>query len=188
VGDHIRAEKSRIRAEVAEALAAMTADARARQSAAITKRLVASDAFCAAQCVLGYVALATEVDTAALLHAVLVQGKTLALPRTNASTRTLSAHHVCHIDRDLEPGPFQTQQPRMTCAVIGLDAIDLIVVPGLAFDSVGRRIGHGQGYYDRLLQQVPAQTPRLGLAFACQMRDTLPEDVHDARMTSVAVG
>lgn len=80
------------------------------------------------------------------------------------------------IDRDLETGPYGIQQPKESPETGSVDVsdIDLVIVPGVAFDRQNNRLGRGQGYYDRFLKKMPARTPLIGLAFDFQIVDHLP--------------
>lgn len=70
-------------------------------------------------------------------------------------------------------------------AVVDAASIDVILVPGLGFDRSGRRLGRGGGHYDRLLAMLPPTTPRIGVCFACQVVDSIPDEPHDARVDMV---
>ena len=63
--------------------------------------------------------------------------------------------------------------------------VDLVLVPGVAFDREGRRLGHGQGYFDRFLARLPKDTPTVGVAFPCQLFDRLPIAAHDHAVSAV---
>jgi 5-formyltetrahydrofolate cyclo-ligase len=92
--------------------------------------------------------------------------------------------------QDLAPGTLGILEPRdelRKCAERKVDVgeIDLLVVPGVAFDPGGGRLGHGKGYYDRLLRRAPRETPSVGLAFECQVFPEVPMMEHDVFLHKV---
>ncbi|MFH1570383.1 MAG: 5-formyltetrahydrofolate cyclo-ligase, partial [Gemmatimonadota bacterium] len=120
-----------------------------------------------------------EVDTRGLIRAALGQGRRVVIPVVRDGTRRL-AHAVVDDPGALVVGPWG-----LLCPPPGHDRwlddlarIDLVLVPGLAFDRGGRRLGLGGGYYDRFLAQLDA--PRAGLTYDCLLLDELPVEPHDA--------
>ncbi|MBN1910696.1 MAG: 5-formyltetrahydrofolate cyclo-ligase, partial [Pirellulales bacterium] len=91
---------------------------------------------------------------------------------------------------ELSPGAYGIPEPRpelrdLPDRRIEPDWLDLVLVPGVAFDRKGGRLGQGAGYFDRFLPTVPAHVPRVGLAFACQLFPKIPMAPHDVRMDCV---
>jgi 5-formyltetrahydrofolate cyclo-ligase len=68
---------------------------------------------------------------------------------------------------------------------VGVEELDLVVVPGVAFDRAGGRMGHGKGYYDKLLEHARPDTPLVALAFECQLFPEIPAEAHDVFMDKV---
>lgn len=107
----------------------------------------------------------------------------VAVPCMEAGSLTLK-HSFLDSFEHLKIGLYQILQPRKEqYRSIDINAIDLILVPGVAFDRRGGRLGHGKGYYDRFLEQ--ARAFRLGIAFNFQLLDSIPQDSHDIRMNAV---
>lgn len=101
----------------------------------------------------------------------------LMLPRIDGNT--LVFHEVTHPSQ-LIPGPYGLLEPDpQTCPAADPAQADLIFVPGLAFTRDGHRLGRGRGYYDRLLSTLTESTLRVGVCFACQLVDTIPDEPHD---------
>ena len=84
-----------------------------------------------------------------------------------------------------QPGPFGIPEPAVSTGAISPEEIDCVMVPGIAFDRRGTRLGFGKGYYDRFLCQLPATTHVCGLAFSLQIVEHIPNMPHDVRMQSL---
>lgn len=150
----------------------------------ITKHLTALSIWQAASTVLFYVDIRDEVRTRPLLQATLSQSRTCVVPFCLGPD--LKLIHLQHWD-ELIPGAFGILEPEPSLRNrqdrhILPDQIDLALVPGLAFDRSGGRIGYGRGFYDRLLPSLRVETPRIGLAYDCQMIAKIPMEPHDQRM------
>ncbi|MCY3021430.1 MAG: 5-formyltetrahydrofolate cyclo-ligase [Planctomycetota bacterium] len=172
-------EKKTLRAEVTARLRAMSADERQERSARAVARLLASAEFQRAGTVLAYDSAALEVDTSAVFQACCAQRKTLGLPRTCAADRSITIHAVAGPDRDLERSRFGFREPKGGTPVIPVAQIDLAIVPGVAFDPQGNRLGRGAGYYDRFLAQGGLHAALCALAFDCQVVPAVPVLPHD---------
>ena len=146
---------------------------------AILKRVLGLEAYRRAKLVHTYVSSKeNEVDTRTLLCTCLAQSKRVAVPVVMPGTRTLAHALISGLDQ-LVGGPWGLAQPDPAEAVwLPTEAqIDLVVVPGLAFDRRGQRIGWGGGYYDRFLAQV--QTVKIGLCYDELVLDCIPSEPHD---------
>src|SRR5207249_271552 len=122
--------------------------------------------------------LPEELDVWPLLHDALRAGKTVALPSFSPASANYGACQVADLACDLKTGRFGIREPGDHCQNLPLNRLDLILVPGIAFDLVGRRLGRGKGFYDRLL--AAASGVRCGVAFDEQIVDELPAAPHDA--------
>lgn len=172
-------EKKALRAAIMAQLEALGADKRARLSAAITARFLASPEFRAARTVMAYDSAGAEVDTHAIQCACLEQGKTLCLPRTQRRDRSITARAVLDPQHDLLPSRFQFREPAASLPVVPVEQLDLVIVPGIAFDAQGRRLGRGAGYYDRFLATMGSQASLCALAFNPQLVEAVPAEAHD---------
>jgi 5-formyltetrahydrofolate cyclo-ligase len=172
-------EKSMLRAKVLSRLNDLGADKREWFSTRIARRFAASGEFRSAKVVLAYDSFGTEVDTHPLMQLCLEQRKTLCLPRMHNKERCLTAHAVGDLKRDLVPVPFGFLQPKKTMPLVPLEKIDLLLVPGIAFDLQGHRLGRGAGYYDRFLPRARVQAVVSALAFECQIVEAVPVQEFD---------
>ena len=121
----------------------------------------------------------SEWDTRPLLAAAVAQGKSVAVPRVNNASRMLELYAITDPDRDVAPGFSGIPEPRAHCFPIVVAAVDWILVPGVAFDISGGRIGYGGGYYDRLLPLLRTEARRVAGAFELQIVDNVPAASHD---------
>lgn len=145
---------------------------------AIAARLVELPAWREADIVHTYVgAVEGEVGTREIVRRALAEGRTVACPRVRWDPPRLETYAIRSLD-DLVEGRRGLWEPDPDRAEPVADsALDLVVVPGLAFDRRGWRIGFGAGLYDRFLSGVDA--PRVALAFSLQLQDNLPVEPHD---------
>lgn len=125
-----------------------------------------------------------EVDTAGFIRQSLARGQEVAVPVVQPGTRILR-HALIQDLGQLQPGRWGLLEPAADhpCWLEDLARIDLVVVPGLAFDRRGNRLGLGGGYYDRFLTRVNA--PKAGLIYSALFLDTLPAEAHDIPMDLV---
>lgn len=128
-----------------------------------------------------YVPLLTEVQLGSVLEAVIARYGDVALPVYLDGDAPALA--LCTDTRTLVCGAHDVRVPPSPWTLVEPENIDIIVVPGVAFDATGRRLGRGAGYYDRLLAQVPGR--RVAVAYACQMVAQVPTEPHDARVDAV---
>jgi len=178
--------KSALRKMVLGQREAMDAGARAALSRAITLDIAALDAYRRSRVVMAYVSFGSEFQTGDVIRHVLDAGKTLVLPRINRARRALEIYEVREPVRDLEPGGWGILEPRPDrCARVEMDIVDVVLVPGLAFDARGWRLGYGGGYYDRLLGGLTARPPLVAGAFEAQMVGAVPIGAHDVPMDIV---
>ncbi len=147
----------------------------------VQDRVMALKVFKAAKTVLFYIDMRSEVRTRIALVSTLASKKTTVIPF--CLDGRLELFHLEHAG-ELAIGTYGALEPRLGLRddpdkIVAIDAIDLSVVPGVAFDPQGNRLGHGKGYYDRLLQNFTEKTTTVGLAFECQMVPEIPQDEHD---------
>lgn len=171
--------RERLRAEVRELTRAQKEDA----AVEICARLIEQPAWKNARSVLLFVPLPDEPNVRPLLHAALDSGKLMALPRFNATTGGYEAAVVRDLEKDFTEGQFGILEPGPACEPADLKRLDLILVPGVAFDWQGHRLGRGKGFYDRLLMAVSGTT--CGVAFDQQMVAAIPVEPHDVRLNCI---
>lgn len=158
---------------------------RAHAADRIAARVIAHPAFGASPTLLVYAGMRSEVDTARIIKAAAVAGKTLVYPSIDWTTRSLQPTRLRHPEL-MAPGRFGVPEP----AADDREPIDpaelaLVLVPGLLFDQSGHRLGYGAGMFDGLLAQLPATCLCWGLAYEAQVVDVLPREPHDCPVDAV---
>ncbi|MDE2733781.1 MAG: 5-formyltetrahydrofolate cyclo-ligase [Gemmatimonadota bacterium] len=174
-----RARKERLRKRVLEARMGLDRGQVDVGGQAILEKVLGLEAYRRAKLVHTYVSSKeNEVDTRALICTCLKHGKRVAVPVVMPGTKTLAHALIDGLDQ-LVVGPWGLAQPDPAAATwLPAEArIDLVVVPGLAFDRCGQRIGWGGGYYDRFLAQV--QAVKIGLCYDALVLDCIPGEPHD---------
>ena len=144
--------------------------------------------YTAARTVLFYVDVRSEVRTRNYLATALTHGKKIVVPWCN-DRGELELFHLESMD-ELATGMYRILEPRpelraLPAKQVDPRALDLVMVPGVAFDRIGARMGHGKGYYDKLLQHARPDAPLVALAFECQLFPEIPTAAHDIFMDKV---
>jgi 5-formyltetrahydrofolate cyclo-ligase len=178
-----RLAKQALREQVRSAKRGISTDRKTAQSREICQRLAGSEFWKRSGLVLLYAHLPSEVDVNLLITDALLKEKTVALPRYDAKTQRYALSAIQDVD-ELVSGAFGVKEPALSCAEIQPNQLDLAIVPGVAFDVLGRRLGRGGGHYDRLLQSLTATM--CGVCFREQVLLRVPEEAHDIRMDLVA--
>jgi len=175
--------KRQLRKIILAALKAMPPDKRAADSAGIRALLSQQPFWNAAGAILFFAPLPGEVDVWPLLAEALAAGKIAALPRFDSENNDYLACHVQNPQTEVGPGQFGIREPKTGCPEIPLERLGLILVPGVAFDLRGCRLGRGRGFYDRLLAGFHGI--KCGVAFDEQMVEEVPTETLDVRMDFV---
>jgi 5-formyltetrahydrofolate cyclo-ligase len=185
VADALREAKRSLRERVLAERDSLPPAFRAAASAAIGTSVAARDDFSAAKTVLLTLSFGSEWDTLPLLLTALERGKTVVLPRVDTAKRMLELCRLTEPSRDVLPGYRGIPEPLPHCALVTPDAIDWVLVPGVAFDAAGRRLGYGGGYYDRLIPALRSDAARIAGAFELQLVERIPDAPHDAPVQAV---
>jgi len=179
----IRENKAELRRSIRASLKAMTPDQRATASVQACALLEQQTVWKKAKLIFFYAPMPEELDIWPLLSDSLAAGKTVALPRFDSATQRYVACQVMDIARDLGYGKFGIREPGGDCIAVPPNRLDLVLVPGVAFDVHGRRLGRGKGFYDQLLATVRGRT--CGVAFDEQIVDAIPVEPHDVHLNCI---
>jgi 5-formyltetrahydrofolate cyclo-ligase len=154
------------------------------KSMKIKHRLFASPWYRDACTILFYVSYNNEVSTHEMIQESLINGKNVIVPKINTQNKALIISRLLCWD-DLCPGVYSILEPKNDCVrEVPVSSIDLCIIPGVVFDCKGNRIGHGGGYYDRLLQ-TKCHAHRIGLAFELQIVKSIPVERHDVKVETI---
>ena len=180
-------QKQTLREKLLGLLKNQKEEIRRQKSRLIQERLFKTPAFQAAKTVMLYCSFDGEVETVDMIKQAKKMGKQIAVPVTMRTEKKIIPSFVENIEEELPEGPYGIKQPKQESQrFVDNDRLDLVVVPGVAFDRRNNRLGRGEGYYDRFLKLLPSTTPTIGLAFDFQLVDALPglED-HDVPVSLV---
>ena len=175
--------KVKLRNILLNRLRKQTKQQREHKSKLIERKLLKQEEFIKAERIMFYLAFDGEVKTKNMINKARELGKEIYVPLCDTKDKQL---RPCLLSKDsaLEKGPYQTRQPQ-TKINLPLENLDLVVVPALAFDKNGNRLGRGKGYYDHFLKKVSNRVYSIGLAFDFQILPTLPIEQNDIPVNKV---
>lgn len=177
--------KTNLRTEMRSRMRSVSAEQRHASSASACARLVGLEPFLHASVVMLYMPLATEIDLTPVAVRCFQLGKSVCVPRVDWQRRDMAAVEVTSFDDHvMDIDEHGLRSPRGGHPLLP-STIDLIVVPGLAFDTSGNRLGRGGGYYDRFLKRLRPAATTVGLAFDWQIVDLVPADDRDVSVDAV---
>jgi len=170
--------KSDLRAKIRAQLEKISPAVRAVESIELRERLQAQ--IPSAHTILFFAPLPDELDVWPMLELALASGTNCALPFFDAEKKSYGAKLLKNLATDLVTGKFGVREPAAGCEEISLNQFDLVLVPGLAFDLSGNRLGRGKGFYDRILSE--ASGIKCGVCHNFQLLEKIPVEEHDAKV------
>ncbi len=172
--------KQEIRRKVLESRQQIPPSRRREYSLHIYERLIQLDVFRNCSNVMAYMDFKNEVETMPVIKHCLSEGKKVVVPVCIKETRQLLLSELKDPERELTPGTFGVPEPAAGyIRPFPREDLDLILVPAVAFDKLGSRIGYGAGYYDRFFDGLTRSIPSIGLAFEMQIIDRVPAGPND---------
>ena len=179
-------EKEKIREAVRKELKEQSEKLKRRKSDLILGKLRRRSEFKKSMVLMFYIAAPDEVDTKPLLLEALREGREVVVPYIDRNTDSLIPVQIRDPETDLRPGSYGILEPKrdVICS-FDLNRLDLVLVPGIAFDRWGHRLGRGKGYYDRFLKTLPPHVKSFGLAFDFQIFKLVPTNDFDASVDRV---
>ena len=179
------ANKAVVRQQLREALARLSPQQIHDKSAAACSLVAASPEFSAARCVMLYLSMAQEVDTAPLALRAWQQGKSVVVPKIHWEGKRILPVEINSLATGITTTGPGVREP-IAGKPIPVDEIDLVIVPALGFSETGYRVGRGMGFYDRFLAQGDFSGVTCGLAFEEQIVPSLPVLDHDIPLSMLA--
>lgn len=176
--------KRQIRAQITAWRDAQSVQERQAKSQAIWKHFIGLPEVAEARTIMLYSSIRSEVLTRDALEHVLTSGKQLALPRVDRQAGVINAHLVSNLSQ-LVRSSFGILEPSDSAPMVDPKEIDVVAVPGVAFDTLGYRVGYGQGFYDRFLPLLRPEAFVAGIAFAGQRVNRVPRTERDVRLLSL---
>ena len=178
--EDVKAKKSEIRENALARRDALSKTERTGKSADIMDRLFDFANFLEAKIVMFYMNHKSEVQTEGMVRRALELGKVIALPFVDAEKGEIVPYKVDDVDRDIGEGYGGIREPMLSrCKKIPVQHINLSIVPAIALDERGGRLGHGTGFYDRFIPELDITTRKVALAFECQIVPQIPMEPHD---------
>ena len=178
---NLKEKKDKIRSFVAKRRYALSDNEIKEKSLIISRHLKSLESFKLSKSVALYSPILNEVRTESIFMAAVQIEKEVYFPRVSGSS--LSFYRVYNLDQ-LRLGKFRVLEPEPSSHEIKPEEIDIFLMPGLAFDNSGNRLGYGKGYYDRALKNV-SEHKRVGLSYSFQILDSIPSDVHDQKVGAI---
>ncbi len=177
-------QKSQMRSAMKMALAAMGDEDRRGRSDEICAQIERLDVYRDASTIMMYAAMPGEVDLDGLMRSALESGKRVCVPRVDWDASAMVPAAIANLDSDLVVGRYGVRSAGGNCVEIPVSGLELVLVPGLAFDRDGGRLGRGGGFYDRLLGG-DIGCPVIGVCFACQVVGCVASESHDCAVDRV---
>lgn len=178
--EEIRETKDEIRNNIAKTLAELTESETEENTKKIETRLFEFANFLESNIVLLYIKSTSEVDSLDIIKRCFTYNKIVILPAFDTTKHEMNLMKIDNIDNDLILGPRGIMEPDSSrCNVVPIECIDIAIIPGVAFDEKGGRIGSGEGYYDRLIPKLPITTRKVALSFESQIIPQVHMESHD---------
>jgi 5-formyltetrahydrofolate cyclo-ligase len=175
-----RQTKDEIRGNIEKTLAALTDKGIKDKTHRIEKRLFEFANFLEANIVLLYINSNCEVDSLNIIKRCLDYKKIVILPAFIPNKYEMKLMKIDNLDTDLTLGPRNILEPDPNhCNIVPIECIDIAIIPGVAFDEKGGRIGSGDGYYDRFIPKLPITTRKVALTFEDQIVPQIQMEAHD---------
>ncbi len=186
VSDTLEQAKMDCRKRARSALARLSAHDQVEASERICRAIAACKCWGVCSTVLAFQSVPGEPDLTELIVSGLADGKRVALPRIDWAAVSMDPAPIRDLDRDLIATKHGLREPKKTCGTIEVGAIDIVLVPGMAFDRSGRRVGRGGGFYDRFLARPDRRAKLVGVAFEAQVMDRVPTGARDIAVDFLA--
>ncbi len=172
-----KSSKKSVLTEVMEKLSALTEQEMAQKQLAIESNLLTFANFLEAELALLYINRSNEIATEKIIRTSLEVGKGIVLPAYSESKHTITLFRVNNYDTDIIKTDSGVLEPNLAvCKKVPLDLIDIALIPGLAFDEKGGRVGFGEGFYNKLITKLPETTRKISIAFEEQITDSIQMD------------
>jgi len=179
----MKKQKKELRKKVINERDQLTEKDIAEKSRLIGENLFSLQAYHNAEAIMYFISFGTEVDTMPMVEETIRQGKIALAPKPRPQEREMIPSRILDCDNDFIPGAYNIPEPKEDALrPYNPDQIDLLIVPGVAFDLKGNRLGYGGGYYDRFFELLKRGTPLVALVFDLQVVPEVPVEEWDRRV------
>ena len=179
--DTLQTKKKIMREMVLAQRDAMLPAARSTASRLILEKVCAMPQYAQAKVVLTYMGFGSEIETQSFFERIIADSKMAVLPRVDRASQSLILHSACGMSA-LQESKWGILEPRADAPVVLIEAIEFVLMPGVAFDRFGNRLGYGRGYYDNLISTANQALVRVAAAFLCQIVDHVPVGSRDEKV------
>jgi len=178
-------EKSALRTTARHAMETMPTEQARAKAEALAERVLSWPPMAMARRVMVYLSMAGEAGTGALIERLLEAGVEVAGPRVDWDARTILPAQITDPMTDVVQGNLGVPEPAPSTPGMALETIDVVLVPALAFDLRGFRLGRGAGFYDRFLAHPSRNGLAMGFGLEAQLVQRVPTEPHDARLDAI---
>ncbi|UMZ74574.1 5-formyltetrahydrofolate cyclo-ligase [Natranaerofaba carboxydovora] len=181
--DKMKEEKKRLRKEMIDKRKEIPIEEVDRKSESIKEKFISFSSYQKANSIMAYLPFQNEVDTMPIIKDAIKKGKKVTVPKTYPKTKTMVPALIVDLENDFAYGNYGVLEPKED-RLFPLEPteIDLVVVPGVAFDEDGYRLGYGGGYYDRFISKLREDTILAAVSFEEQIVTKVPLDKWDKRL------
>ena len=173
--------KKSIRKFILEKREQVPANIRNQWDESIFNLLINSEVYKNATVIFIFVSYNSEVNTHKIIEHALKNSKTIYVPKITSKGQLMEVFEIKSL-KDLKIGYFGILEPQETCPIGDQNKIDLILMPGVAFDRQGGRVGYGKGFYDKFLDKMDKKVDKIALAYDFQILDSVPIDEFDVKI------
>ena len=178
--EDVQKTKADIRSEISAQLGKLPAVDLKEKTREIENRLFEFANFLEAKIVLLYVSSTNEVSSESVIKRAFDHNKIVVLPMVNNGSKNILLYKIDEYPKGMRSGTDGKLEPNPdACRPVPIDCIDIAIIPGVAFDEKGGRVGPGDGFYDRLIPHLPITTRKVALALDDQILPQVPAESHD---------
>lgn len=178
-------EKEKIRSEILRKRDSIQPEERELKDTFITEKVLSLPDFERAKVIFYFASFRSEVSTLPQIKEALRRGKRIVLPKVDNKNRILRLYEIHNLE-EIKPGFMGIPEPDVPAdRERDINEVDLVIMPGVAFDPYGNRLGYGAGYYDKLLSGLKREIPLIAIAFEEQIVDSLPSEDHDVKVHKI---
>lgn len=176
--------KTTLRKLVLEKRDAVDINTRKKWDEEVFKRIINNESYINSNIIFTFVSFGSEVNTHQIISLALNDNKIIYVPKIKSKEKGIEIFRINSLS-DLKTGYLGILEPSQNCSAADSSDIDLILMPGVAFDRQGGRLGYGAGFYDRFLTKMSKRVEKIALAYQFQVVDSVPMENSDVRIDGI---